>query len=109
MVPIDLQLLRAMKRSSLGVDIYLWLSYRMNRLTSPVNVTWNQLHQQFGANPDSTSRAAVYNFRRNMLGELNKIKLEWPGLRYQIKHGYLRLLPSTRRIKGRRAAAFSTE
>ncbi len=98
-----------MKRSSLGVDIYLWLSYRMNRLTSPVNVARSQLHQQFGANPDSTSRAAVYNFRRNMLGELNKIKLGWPGLRYQIKHGYLRLLPSTRRINGRRAAAFSTE
>ena len=37
-VPIDLNVLRAMKRSSLGVDIYLWLAYRMNRIYSPVNL-----------------------------------------------------------------------
>ena len=34
-VPIDMNTLAALKRSSLGLDLYLWLTYRIFTLTSP--------------------------------------------------------------------------
>ena len=107
-VPIDLNVLRAMKRSSLGVDVYLWLAYRMNRIHSPVNLPWRQLYRQFAPYPEETAPHLVTNFRRDMLRELGKIKLAWPGLKYDIKHGKLQLQPSARRIERRAPAGFST-
>ena len=35
-IPIDLNTLRAMKRSPLGLDLYLWLTYRTFGLTRPL-------------------------------------------------------------------------
>ena len=34
-VPIDLHILKAVKRSPLGLDLYLWLTYRMFTLKAP--------------------------------------------------------------------------
>lgn len=97
-VPIDMNVLRAMKRSSLGVDIYLWLTYRMNRLYRPVELPWPQLYRQFGANPERATTRAVEGFRSKFMRELVKIKAAWPGLRYGAKYGRLTLAPSTHRI-----------
>ena len=38
-VPIDLNTLRAMKRSPLGLDLYLWLTYRTFGLKRPLRLT----------------------------------------------------------------------
>ena len=77
-VPLDTNILTALKRSSLGLDLYLWLVYR-----------------QFGPNPDEHSHDAIQNFRRRVLRELKKIKLAWPGLNYTTGRGLLILYPST--------------
>ena len=50
-IPIDLNTLRAMKRSPLGLDLYLWLTYRPFALKRPLRLTWRQLYRQFGAGP----------------------------------------------------------
>ena len=50
-VPLDMNTLRAVKRSPLGIDLYLWLTYRTFHLTRPLRLTWSQLYQQFGAEP----------------------------------------------------------
>ncbi|MCY3843141.1 MAG: replication protein RepA, partial [Acidobacteria bacterium] len=36
-VPIDMQVLRELTRSSLGLDLYLWLTYRLFRLDRPLS------------------------------------------------------------------------
>ena len=97
-VPIDLNILRAMKRSSLGVDVYLWLTYRLNCLHKPIDIAWPQLYRQFGARPEADTTVNVDTFRKLMVRELGKLRGSWPGLRYQLKHGYLQLQPSVRRI-----------
>ena len=107
-VPIDLNVLRAMKRSSLGVDIYVWLTYRMNRLPSPVDLRWVQLYRQFAPRPENVSDNALRNFRRELLRELGKIKLAWPELQYEVVRGRLRLKPSRPRVERRRSPAFFT-
>ena len=95
-VPIDMNTLAALKRSPLGLDLYLWLVYRTFSLRAPQRLTWQQLYGQFGAHPDKAKdKVTVQNFRRKVLRELKKIKLAWPGLNYATAKGVLILYPST--------------
>ena len=95
-VPIDMNTLKALKRCSLGLDLYLWLVYRTFGLRTPKQITWRQVYRQFGVDPDKASdKRTVLNFRRKVLRELKKIKLAWPDLNYATAPGALVLLPST--------------
>ena len=42
-VPIDMNTLKALKRSTLGLDLYLWLTCRTFALRAPLRLTWKQL------------------------------------------------------------------
>ncbi len=95
-VPIDPNPLTALKRSSLGLDLYLWLVYRTFPLRAPQRITWRQVYRQFGAHPDKASdRVTVRNFQRKVLRELKKIKLAWKDFNYSTAPGVLILHPST--------------
>ena len=94
-VPIDMNTLTALKRSPLGLDLYLWLVYRTFSLRAPQRLTWQQLYGQFGAHPDKAKdKVTVQNFRRKVLRELKKIKTAWLGLNYTTAKGVLILSPS---------------
>ena len=96
-VPLDMNTLTALRRSSLGLDLYLWLVYRTFPLRAPLRLTWGQVYRQFGAHPDKASdKRTVLNFRYKVLRELKKIKLAWPELNYSTARGVLILHPSTR-------------
>ena len=95
-VPLNLNTLNALKRSALGLDLYLWWVYRTFPLRAPLRLTWRLLYSQFGAHPDKASdKRTVLNFRYKVLRELKKIKLAWPELNYATAKGVLILLPST--------------
>ena len=95
-VPLDMNALTALKRSSLGLDLYLWLVYRTFPLRAPQRITWRQVYRQFGVDPARASdRVTVRNFQREVLRELKKIKLAWPDLNYSTAPGVLILHPST--------------
>ena len=94
-VPLDMNTLTALKRSTLGLDLYLWLVYRTFALRTPLRLSWQQVYSQFGRHPDKASdKNTVQMFRRAALRELKKIKLAWPGLSYAIAPGLLILHPS---------------
>ena len=95
-VPLNMNTLTALKRSSLGLDLYLWLVYRTFALHAAQPITWRQVYRQFGLDPDQASdNVTVQNFRRKVLRELKKIKLAWSGLNYSTARGVLILHPST--------------
>ena len=50
-VPLDMNILKALKRSSLGLDLYLWLTYRTFSLKHTLQLPWKRLYRQFGADP----------------------------------------------------------
>ena len=50
-VPLDMHILKSLSRSPLGLDLYLWLTYRTFTLKRPLRLTWSQLYRQFGADP----------------------------------------------------------
>ena len=98
-VPLDLTTLKALKRSPLGLDLYLWLVYRTFALRSPQRLSWRQMYRQFGSDPAKASnKFTVRSFREKVLRELKKIKLAWPDLNYTTARGVLILLPSVPHI-----------
>ena len=95
-VPLNMNTLTALKRSPLGLDLYLWLVYRTFALRAPKRLTWRLLYSQFGVDPAQASdKRTVDAFRTDCLRELKKIKLAWPGLNYTTAKGVLILHPST--------------
>ena len=95
-VPLDMNTLTALKRCSLGLDIYLWLVYRIFALRAPQYLTWRQVYRQFAAHPENAhNKKTIQNFRVQALRELKKIKLAWPELNYTTAPGVLILHPST--------------
>ena len=95
-VPLDMNTLKALKRCALGLDLYLWLTYRTFALHAPLRLPWLQVYRQFGPNPNNASdNDTVQAFRYKVLRELKKIKMAWPGLNYTTAPGVLILLPST--------------
>ena len=104
-VPIDMNVLKAMKRTALGLDLYLWLTYRLFTLDAPIKLSWKQLYRQFGANPENADREMVKDFRKKALRELGKLKISWKDLDYRLPRGQLELWPTPPRI----APTISTE
>ena len=94
-VPLDMNTLTALKRSPLGLDLYLWAVYRTFSLTRPLRLSWRALYRQFGVDPSrANDKRTVDNFRTDCLRELKKIKTAWPDLHYTTAKGVLILSPS---------------
>ena len=92
-VPLDLNILKKLKRSPLGIDLYLWLVYRTFGLTHPKRLTWAQLYRQFGVDPAKANDAhTVDYFRTDCLRELTKLKTAWPDLNCRTVKGARRRL-----------------
>ncbi len=94
-VPLDMNILKSLKRSSLGLDLYMWLSYRTFTLKKVTALKWRSLYGQFGAHPSKADdNSIVQDFRKDCLRELKKIKEAWPELRYDTARGVLIVMPS---------------
>ena len=94
-VPLDMNILKALKRSSLGLDLYLWVTYRTFTLKHPMRLSWARLYRQFGVNlTQAGGTLTVNDFRKDCLRELKKIKIAWPDLNYTMAPGVLVLSPS---------------
>ena len=94
-IPLDLNILKRLKRSPLGLDLYLWLTYRTFSLKRPLRLTWPLIYRQFGVDPaKANDKFTVRDFRMDCLRELKKIKIAWPDLHYRTVKGALVLSPS---------------
>ena len=94
-MPLDMNILKAMKRSSLGIDFYLWLTYRTFTLKRPLRLSWRQLYRQFGLDSArAEDKRTADAFRTDCLRELKKIQIAWTGLIFAVDAGVLILWPS---------------
>jgi hypothetical protein len=89
-VPLDVRVLQVLKESPLGLDLYMWATYRVSYARREVVVSWDQLHAQVGA-----SYKTIHEFARAAKRELRRIKLVWPRLDYATPRGRLVLRPGT--------------
>ena len=100
-VPVDMRVLKALKRSPLALDLYALVSYRAFVATQSGRaqfVTWEQLMEQLG-----TDYANVADFRRKAKVALRKIKAVFPGLILGDKQGGIQILPGASAVPPKRS------
>jgi hypothetical protein len=88
-VPVDMRVLRAIKRSPLALDLYAWSTWRVFRLTKQQFIPWEGLMQQMGAEYKSEKE-----FARYAKGALRKIRAVYPALKLDFAKGGIVLHPS---------------
>jgi hypothetical protein len=93
-VPVDLSVLRELRRSPLALDIYVWLTHRMSYLRHPTTVPWEALAVQFGAD-----YARIRDFRASAVSALDKVLRAYTHVRVEATPTGLRLYPSPTDIK----------
>ena len=97
-VPMDLNVLHAIRKSPLAMDVYTWIAYRTYLVYTqgghPVKIAWKDLQAQFGASfgqkidnnlltADEIIKKetqALRDFRRRFLHSLNNLSKFYPEL-----------------------------
>ena len=69
-VPFDVRAMTALKNSSLAMDIYFWITYRMSYLKAPVEIPWQLLAMQFGSDYED-----IRDFKKNFIKQLRKVSV----------------------------------
>ena len=93
-VPINLEAIAALRNSCLAIDLYTWLTYRVNGLSKckkDLVIKWGQLASQVGADYKQTKE-----FGRKVKSTLRKIELVWPELKVEEVRGGFKLKRSSR-------------
>lgn len=94
-VPINMDALNLLKRSSMKIDIYCWLTYRMSYLRRPTEIPWEALQNQFGAGYPCTPQG-VRDFKKNFKTNLQEVlRVYTEASVAEGKHGlYLKASPT---------------
>jgi hypothetical protein len=74
-VPLDEAALRQLRRSSMALDAYLWLAYRLRSLRGPTKVPWPALRLQFGG---GGYQGPMRTFRQQFRGALEMALAVYP-------------------------------
>lgn len=93
-VPVQLEALRALRKSPLALDLYAWATHKafsVSRRGEAQYVPWDGLLQQLGA-----EYSDVKNFKKNANDAFKKIQLVYPGLKLQRESGGFLVLPTSR-------------
>ncbi|MQP68461.1 pirin, partial [Niveispirillum sp. SYP-B3756] len=88
-IPLLEQAIRAIGASSLALDLYVWLSYRLHSLTKPTTISWQALHAQHGA-----EYARIRDFKRFMIPQLKLALAAYPQAGVTLEEDGLMLYPS---------------
>lgn len=68
-IPIDMRAIKAFRQSSMELDIYTWLTYRMSYLKKPTPViSWKSLSMQFGS-----EYSRLRDFKSNFITRLQNV------------------------------------
>jgi len=93
-VPLDMRALSALKGSSLALDIYCWLTYRMSYIKKKTLIPWVALEAQFGSDYNETRY-----FKRKFLDQLRAVLVVYPEAKIEDGGSCLVLSPSKTHIQ----------
>lgn len=99
-VPVDLRAIRCLKKSPLALDLYAFTTYRVSYLSRRVEIPWEALMMQLGANYQDTPQG-VRDFKKKLLAALRKVATVYPDLRADEGERGLILLPSPTHVPRR--------
>ncbi|WP_323025662.1 replication protein RepA [Castellaniella sp.] len=98
-VPIDLRVIHKLT-SPLAIDIYAWLTYRLNSISYPTPISWEQIKWQFGANYADDAQG-LRNFILAFRTQLRRVMSVYPEAKVSVDSRKLTLLPSTSHIRAK--------
>ena len=90
--PVDMAILKALKQSSLALDLYAWATSKVYGMKSATAIPWTSMHAQFGSN--YAGPRGVRDFRAKAVKHLGTIKALYPDFRYELPRGRILILPS---------------
>ena len=98
-VPINMRALKAIKDSSMAIDLYCWLTYRLSYLKQTTEIPWLLLQKQFGADYANTKQGR-YKFKQKLITQLKKVAIIYDSAKdvTPTEHGLI-LLPGKSHIK----------
>lgn len=97
-VPVDMRVLKALRRSPMALDIYPWLTYRLSYLKRPTVIPWAALQMQFGADYKLTRQ-----FKAAFIEHLKSVLLMYPEAKVLPTDVGLELRPSPPHIPFKRS------
>ena len=92
-IPIDMRVLKTIKKSPMALDIYCWITHRMSYLNKHVEIPWCALKMQFGSSYQENAQG-TRDFKKAFLRELKKVNYLYPKANVQEGHFGLVLKPS---------------
>ncbi len=92
-VPIDMRAIKALKKSPMALDIYVWLTYRVSYLKRPTAIPWASLAMQFGSN-----YSRLVDFKASFTSELKKVATVYGDLQVEVLPNGLVVKPSLTHI-----------
>jgi hypothetical protein len=101
-VPLDMRALKALKKSPLAIDLYIWLTYRLSYLRRSTSIPWEALQLQFGAGYPSSAQGKA-DFKRKFAQALKKVEVIYQGLQGNVSMdtNHLTLIPGQSHISRR--------
>jgi hypothetical protein len=97
-IPVDGRALNKLMSSSLALDIYFWLTYRMNYLKSRTDISFPKLKSQFGYGYDDTKRGR-YEFKRKFMIQLKFVLKLYNTAKVSVNSRYISIYPSPTHVK----------
>ena len=88
-VPLDLRVLSILKNSPLGLDLYMFIAWRVFKIDKPVFISWQSLQEQLGG-----QFLNIHEFSRKCRSHIKKIQAIRPDLNVTFVKGRLCLKPS---------------
>ena len=77
-VPIDMRAIRALKQSSMELDIYFWLTHRLSYLKQPTRpIPWEVLKLQFGADYQDNEQG-LRDFKKSFIKHMRAVHAVYP-------------------------------
>lgn len=92
-VPVNLLAMKALRHSSLALDIYVWITHRMSYLSKRTMIPWISLQAQFGSNY-AVNEQGLRDFRRAFLRELKHVLTIYNTAKVSTSDAGLVLYPS---------------
>jgi hypothetical protein len=83
-VPLDLRVLSVLKNSPLGLDLYMFIAWRVFKMDKPVFISWESLQEQLGG--QYVDRKV---FARDCRSHIRKIQAIRPDLNVTFVKGRL--------------------
>jgi hypothetical protein len=88
-VPLLEAAIRQLRDRSMSLDIYVWLAWRLHRLSKPTSISWPALHAQFG-----TGFKALRQFKPRFTEALGAALAAYPEARLDIEDKAITLHPT---------------